>query len=131
MTTAAPAKEVRVTGIALDWPGVVARNGTAGSPRWRGRGGSVRHYSVAWVVFGVAYVGAVVFVAVGLDGSVGSVLSDPGRGGPTVGLRERRTIGELGFLRGVWLDGARRLVWLENYVDDLTAVSDDPIRRPG
>jgi ATP-binding cassette subfamily B protein len=24
-------------------------------------------------------------------------------------------VGEIGFLRGIWLDGSRRLVWLENY----------------
>ena len=26
------------------------------------------------------------------------------------------TVGEIGFLRGIWLDGSRRLAWLEDYV---------------
>jgi ATP-binding cassette, subfamily B, bacterial len=34
------------------------------------------------------------------------------------------TIGEIGFLRGVWLDGSRRLVWLENYTAVLNADTD-------
>ena len=34
------------------------------------------------------------------------------------------TIGEIGFLRGVWLDGSRRLVWLEDYVAALNARAD-------
>ena len=25
------------------------------------------------------------------------------------------TVGEIGFLRGIWLDGSRRLAWLEDY----------------
>jgi ATP-binding cassette subfamily B protein len=34
------------------------------------------------------------------------------------------TIGEIGFLRGIWLDGSRRLVWLENYTAELSANTD-------
>ena len=25
------------------------------------------------------------------------------------------TVGEIGFLRGIWLDGSRRMAWLEDY----------------
>ena len=25
------------------------------------------------------------------------------------------TVGEIGFLRGIWMDGSRRLAWLEDY----------------
>jgi ATP-binding cassette, subfamily B, bacterial len=31
------------------------------------------------------------------------------------------TMGEIGFLRGIWLDGSRRLVWLERYAAALHA----------
>src|SRR5262249_57844500 len=34
------------------------------------------------------------------------------------------TVGELGFLRGFWMDGSRRLAWLEDYAASLTAASD-------
>jgi ATP-binding cassette subfamily B protein len=34
------------------------------------------------------------------------------------------TVGEIGFLRGIWLDGARRLAWLEDYAASLTASAD-------
>jgi ATP-binding cassette subfamily B protein len=27
------------------------------------------------------------------------------------------TVGEIGFLRGIWMDGSRRLAWLEDYAD--------------
>ena len=44
---------------------------------------------------------------------MGSVLLIRG-GRSTLGLRGA-TIGEIGFLRGIWMDGARRLAWLEDY----------------
>src|SRR5262249_49614293 len=34
------------------------------------------------------------------------------------------TVGEIGFLRGIWLDGARRLAWLEDYAASLVAHTD-------
>jgi ATP-binding cassette subfamily B protein len=33
-------------------------------------------------------------------------------------------VGEIGFLRGIWLDGSRRLVWLENYTAALSAATE-------
>jgi ATP-binding cassette subfamily B protein len=36
------------------------------------------------------------------------------------------TVGEIGFLRGVWMDGARRLAWLEDYAAALVASADLP-----
>ena len=29
------------------------------------------------------------------------------------------TVGEIGFLRGFWMDGSRRLAWLEDYAASL------------
>jgi ATP-binding cassette subfamily B protein len=36
------------------------------------------------------------------------------------------TVGEIGFLRGIWLDGSRRLAWLEDYAASLVASADQP-----
>jgi ATP-binding cassette subfamily B protein len=37
------------------------------------------------------------------------------------------TVGEIGFLRGIWLDGSRRLAWLEDYAAALIEHSDQPV----
>ena len=36
------------------------------------------------------------------------------------------TVGEIGFLRGIWLDGSQRLAWLEDYAAALTEHSSGP-----
>jgi len=36
-------------------------------------------------------------------------------------------VGEIGFLRSIWIDGAKRLAWLEDYVSSLTAAADLPV----
>jgi ATP-binding cassette subfamily B protein len=36
------------------------------------------------------------------------------------------TVGEIGFLRGIWMDGSRRLAWLEDYAAALAAEADQP-----
>ena len=37
------------------------------------------------------------------------------------------TVGEIGFLRGIWMDGSQRLAWLEDYAAALTATADLPV----
>src|SRR5207237_604920 len=37
------------------------------------------------------------------------------------------TVGEIGFLRGIWVDGARRLAWLEDYAASVAASADRPV----
>ena len=37
------------------------------------------------------------------------------------------TVGEIGFLRGIWLDGARRLAWLEDYARALDENADQRV----
>jgi len=37
------------------------------------------------------------------------------------------TVGEIGFLRGIWMDGSRRLAWLEDYAHSLVASADQPV----
>ena len=126
-TTAPPGKEVRVTGIgarlAADrrdaWE---AGFGPVSSSRWA----SAWWHTAAWTVFGAAYVGAVVFVAVGLNRSAGNVLLVL-VAGARLSAYVGATVGEIGFLRGFWSYGARRLVWLENYAASLTASADLPV----
>jgi len=125
-TTTSPAagKEVRVTGTGAD---LVRRRETAWlqwfGPIARARWATAGTHAVAWAIFGLAYVGAVVFVAVGLHASVGSVLLILAAGA-RLSVYVGATIGELGFLRGIWMDGSRRLVWLENYAAAVLASSD-------
>src|SRR6202011_2027034 len=74
-TTAPPGKEVRVTGIGER----LVTQRRAAWERWHGaiaaaRWGSALWYTLAWAVFGLAYVGAVVFVAYGIGAPAGQVL---------------------------------------------------------
>lgn len=123
-TTAAAGKEVRVTGIG---PELVRRRRQEWE-RWyrpiaRVRWSSAGWHALAWAIFGGAYVGAVVFVASGLRGTVGEVLLILAAGAQLSAFIGA-TVGEIGFLRGIWLDGSRRLVWLERYAASLTARAD-------
>ena len=123
-TTAPPGKEVRVTAIG---PRLAADRRTAWE-RWyapvsSARWGSAVWHTLAWAVFGLAYVGGVVFVASGLDRppeDVLLVLAAGSRLSAYIGA----TVGEIGFLRGIWMDGSRRLAWLEDYAVSLTAGAD-------
>src|SRR5438876_986726 len=123
-TTAPPGKEVRVTGIAER---LIADRRSAWE-RWYGpisvtRWASAAWHTLAWAVFGAAYVGAVVFVSSGLaarPGDVLLVLAAGARLSAYIGA----TVGEIGFLRGIWLDGSRRLAWLEDYAASLVEGAD-------
>lgn len=114
-TTASAGKEVRVTGIG-------ARLATDRRQAWEtgfgpiavARSRSAAWHAVAWLIFGLGYVGAVVFAAVGLQASAGSVLLVLAAGS-RLSAYVGATVGELGFLRGFWVYGARRLAWLEDY----------------
>src|SRR5262249_26532172 len=114
-TTASPGKEVRVTGIG---PRLVAQRREAWE-RWYGplaavRWGTAVWNTLAWAIFGLAYVGAVVFVSSRLRASPGDVLLVLAAGA-RLSAYIGATVGEIGFLRGIWLDGSRRLAWLEDY----------------
>jgi ATP-binding cassette, subfamily B, bacterial len=125
-TTAAPGKEVRVTGIGAR---LAAERRAAWERGYReiapARWESALWHTLAWAVFGAAYVGAVVFVAVGLGRppeDVLLVLAAGSRLSSYIGA----TVGEVGFLRGFWMDGSRRLAWLEDYAASLIAAADLP-----
>ena len=126
-TTAPPGKEVRVTGIG---PRLAAERRAAWE-RWYGQVSTTRLESamwlaLAWAVFGGGYVGAVAFVSAGLDAPPGDVLLVLAAGA-RLSAYIGATVGEIGFLRGVWLDGARRLAWLEDYAAAMRASADQPV----
>jgi ATP-binding cassette subfamily B protein len=126
-TTAPPGKEVRVTQIG---PRLVSRRREAWE-RWYGPVAAARQrsavwHAVGWAIFGVAYVGGVVFVVSVLrarPGDVLLVLAAGARLSAYIGA----TVGEIGFLRGIWLDGSRRLAWLEDYAASLVQGADAPV----
>jgi ATP-binding cassette subfamily B protein len=129
-TTAAPGKEVRVLGRG----GIgtqLAEERRAAWERWYGpiataRWGSAAWHTLAWAVFGSAWAGAVAFVAAGLRASAGDVLLVLAAGA-RLSAYIGATVGEIGFLRGIWMDGSRRLAWLEDYAASLTADADLPV----
>ena len=126
-TTAPPGKEVRVTRIGQRlmterrqawerWYAPVAR------ARWE----SAVWHTLAWAVFGGAYVAGVVFVASVLAAPAASVLLVLAAGA-RLSAYIGATVGEIGFLRGIWMDGSQRLAWLEDYAASLVAQADLPV----
>ncbi len=125
-TTAPPGKEVRVTGIGER----LITQRRAAWERWYGpvaaaRCGSAFWHALAWAIFGLAYVGAVVFVSYGLHAPASSVLLVLAAGA-RLSAYIGATVGEIGFLRGFWMDGSRRLAWLEDYAASVAAAGDLP-----
>ncbi len=125
-TTAPPGKEVRVTGIGQR---LISQRREAWE-RWYGpiaavRNGTAAWHTLAWAIFGGAYVGAIVFVSSVLRAPAESVLLVLAAGS-RLSAYISATVGELGFLRGFWADGSRRLAWLEDYAASLTASADLP-----
>jgi ATP-binding cassette subfamily B protein len=126
-TTAPPGKEVRVTRIGAR---LVTQRREAWE-RWYGpvaaaRRGSAAWHALGWALFGAAYVGAVVFVSTVLRASAGQVLLVLAAGS-RLSAYVGATVGEIGFLRGIWLDGSRRMAWLEDYAASLVQDADAPV----
>ena len=125
-TSAPPGKEVRVTGIGAQ----LARQRRDAWERWyrpvaSARWGTALWHTLAWAIFGAGYVGAVVFVALVLKATPGQVLLVLAAGA-RLSAYIGATVGEIGFLRGFWLDGSRRMAWLEDYAASLMEHADSP-----
>jgi ATP-binding cassette subfamily B protein len=126
-TTATPGKEVRLTGIGSQlasrrraaWEGWY---GPLASARW----GSAIWHTLAWAFFGSSYVVAVIAVSSILKAGPGAVLLVLAAGA-RLSAYVGATVGEIGFLRGIWMDGSRRLAWLEDYAASLVASADQPV----
>ena len=126
-TTGPAGKEVRVTGIGER---LVTERRAAWEHWYRpvaaARRDSALWHALAWAIFGFAYVGAVVFVSSGLGAAADQVilvLAAGARLSAYIGA----TVGEIGFLRGFWMDGSRRLAWLEDYAASVAALGDLPV----
>jgi ATP-binding cassette, subfamily B, bacterial len=126
-TTAPPGKEVRMTGLGQDliqkrrasWDGWYRLVGHA-------RLQSAIWHTCAWAIFGVGYIASVWFVSMWLRGTAAQVVLVLAAGARLSGYIGA-TVGEIGFLRGIWLDGSRRLAWLEDYAAALTESAEAPI----
>jgi len=126
-TTAAPGKEVRVTGIGER----LARERRAAWERWYGpvgaaRRGSAGWHALGWASFGLAYVAGVVFISKYQHAGASAVLLVLAAGARLSGYIGA-TVGEIGFLRGFWMDGSRRLAWLEDYAAATDSGADLPV----
>jgi len=123
-TTPAAGKELRVDGIGDR----LVRERRESWDQWyhpiaHARTVTAVWHTLAWALFGGAYVAAIVYVAAGLHADVGNVVlvvSAGSRLSQYVGA----AVGELGFLRGIWLDSSRRLMWLEDYATSKARTAD-------
>ena len=114
-TTAPPGKEARLTGLTKT---LQARRRSAWEewyrPVSRARLGTGLYESLAWGVFGLGFVLAVLFAVYILEAPAAQTLVLIGAGSRLAGYVSA-TVGELGFLRGIWMDGSKRLAWLEDF----------------
>jgi ATP-binding cassette subfamily B protein len=89
------------------------------------RSRSAGWYAGGWAVFALGYAGAIALVATGPHANTAGailVLSAGARLSSYLGA----TVGEIGFLRGTWMDGAQRLAWLEDYAGAAVQHADLP-----
>ena len=113
-TTPGPGKEVRVSGIG-------ERLADRRRAAWHGwydpvaaaRRTSAAWYALSWTLFGLGYVGAVVYTAAVLEASPGDVLLVLAAGA-NLSRYLGVTVGEAEFLRWT-LDASQRLAWLDDY----------------
>ena len=124
ITTAPPGKEVRLSSIGSKL--VAARH--AAWEKWFKPIAKTRWTTAwidigAWAIFGAGFVGAVVYAVEGLNASPGQILLVLAAGS-RLSSYISSTVAELGFLRGIWMDGSVRLAWLEDYADRIRADAD-------
>jgi ATP-binding cassette subfamily B protein len=123
-TGAAQGKEVRVTRIGNR----LLRDRREAWEQWYGPVSAARWntawwHTLAWAVFGAGYLAAVMFVSWRPGATPGQLLLVLAAGA-RLSLYIAATVGEIGFLRGFWLEGSRRLAWLEDYAASLEEHAD-------
>jgi ATP-binding cassette, subfamily B, bacterial len=127
VTTAPPGKEVRVGRLG----DLLSRKRQEAWDRWyrlvaNARWTSAIWHTLAWGIFGLGYVLAVIFVSAVMRGTAAQVLLVLAAGA-RLSAYIGATVGEIGFLRGIWLDGSRRLAWLEDYAQACAENAGAPI----
>ena len=128
-TTAAPGKEVRLQRMG---PTLVKRRSDVWK-RWYGPTSHAQYVTAlwgagAWALFGLAYVAAIVFVATGDTVGAGSVVLVLAAGVRLSGYIGA-AVGELGYLRGIWLDSSRKLGWLEMLAEAADEAADAEVPK--
>jgi ATP-binding cassette subfamily B protein len=124
-TTSSPGKDVRLTGIGELLVGRRRQTWEVGqAPIAAARWVSAAWHAAGWAMFGAGYVGAIVFVT-RVGAPAGDVLLALAAGS-RLSFYVGAAVGEIGFLRGVWMDSARRLAWLEDYAAAVLAPADQP-----
>jgi ATP-binding cassette subfamily B protein len=74
-------------------------------------------------MFGVAYVAAIVFVATSDNASAAAIVLVLAAGA-RLSSYIAAAVGELGYLRGIWLDSSRKLGWLEQIAERADELAD-------
>ncbi len=125
-TTASSGKELRVLGIGPE----LARQRRASWEHWyapvaAARTASSTWYAAGWALFALGYVGAIVLVAAGPHANPAAAILVL-TAGARLSSYLSGTVSEVGFLRGMWMDGSRRLAWLEDYASATAQHSDLP-----
>jgi ATP-binding cassette subfamily B protein len=125
-TVAGAGKEIRVTRtadrlLALRRQAWQAGFGKIAAARWT----SAVWHAAAWILFGVAYVGALAFVGIVLRGSPGSILLVLAAGA-SLGRYLGMTVQTAQFLRWT-LDASSRMAWLEDYAGAHRGKADLPV----
>jgi ATP-binding cassette subfamily B protein len=125
-TTASSGKELRVLGVGR----ALASQRRASWERWyapvaAARSVSATWYAAGWAIFALGYVGAIVLVAAGRHANPASAILVL-TAGARLSSYLSGTVSEIGFLRGMWMDGSRRLAWLEDYASATAQHADLP-----
>ena len=116
-TTASPAKELRLQGLG---PNLIERRSNSWQ-QWYGPTSRTNYVSAAWsagawALFGLVYVAGIIYVATDDATSAGAVVLVLAAGARLSGYLSA-AVGELGYLRGIWLDSSRKLGWLEQLAE--------------
>ena len=122
-TSPTTARETRVCGIDRQ----LVSDRSSAWQRWYKPVASARSitaifHSISWAIFGLGFVLAVVYVVYGIEASTGETLLVLAAGS-RLSSYISATVGELGFLRGIWMDGSKRLAWLEDYSDHVASIA--------
>jgi ATP-binding cassette subfamily B protein len=130
-STAAPGKEVRVSGVQGRLR-AERREAWERSyrPLARARWISACWQSGAWALFAASFVAAIGYVAWSPAASAGGLAGDLAlvlAAGSRLSNYVSQTVSETHFLRSIWLDASRRMAWLEDYAAACLGSADLPV----